>query len=162
MYCSKCGSEIANDARFCNVCGAENRPAGGNGPANQQVPPPNYTYQNAAAGNTMPRTEAQNKVFYILAYLGILFFLPLVACPESKTGRFHANQGLVLLLTGVAGQIVLGIIGLLLPWYLWTISSLLTFAWSICILVLVIIGMMNANKGLEKGLPVIGGIRLIK
>jgi hypothetical protein len=33
----------------------------------------------------------KNKTMAGLAYL--LFFLPLVACPDSPFGRFHANQG---------------------------------------------------------------------
>lgn len=35
-----------------------------------------------------------NKVWAVLAYLGILFFLPLVACKDSRFGKFHANQDL--------------------------------------------------------------------
>ena len=42
------------------------------------------------------------KVMSALAYLWILFFLPLVVCPDSKFGRYHANQGLVLLLAAVS------------------------------------------------------------
>ncbi|NLA78908.1 MAG: hypothetical protein GX845_05135, partial [Erysipelothrix sp.] len=34
----------------------------------------------------------KNKTMAGLAYL--IFFLPLVAAPESKFGKFHANQGL--------------------------------------------------------------------
>ena len=51
----------------------------------------------------------KNKVVSALAYLGILFFLPLVAAPESKSGKFHANQSLVILLFSVAGSIVFSI-----------------------------------------------------
>ena len=40
-----------------------------------------------------------NKVWAVLAYLGILFFLPLVACKDSRFGKFHANQGFALFLT---------------------------------------------------------------
>lgn len=43
--------------------------------------------------------DAQDaKIWSILAYFGILFFLPLVGVPNSAYGKFHANQGLILLI----------------------------------------------------------------
>ena len=43
--------------------------------------------------------DAQDaKIWSVLAYFGILFFLPLVAVPNSAYGKFHANQGLILLI----------------------------------------------------------------
>ena len=38
-----------------------------------------------------PEDIQKNKVISALSYLGILFFLPLVAAPESRFGKFHAN-----------------------------------------------------------------------
>lgn len=38
--------------------------------------------------------DAQDaKIWSVLAYFGILFFLPLVTVPNSAYGKFHANQG---------------------------------------------------------------------
>lgn len=42
-----------------------------------------------------PEDIQKNKVISALSYLGILFFLPLMAAPESRFGKFHANQSLV-------------------------------------------------------------------
>ena len=43
--------------------------------------------------------DAQDaKIWSVLAYFGILFFLPLVAVPNSAYGKFHANQGLILMI----------------------------------------------------------------
>ena len=50
----------------------------------------------------------KNKVMAGLAY--IIFFLPLIACPDSAFGRFHANQGLLLFIFGVVGSFLLGLI----------------------------------------------------
>ena len=47
-----------------------------------------------------------NKIISGLSYLGILFFLPLVAAPNSRFGKFHANQSLVLLISSVCVQIL--------------------------------------------------------
>lgn len=87
-----------------------------------------------------------------LSYL--IFFLPLVVCPESKYGRFHANQALLLLLASIAGNIVLGII----PVIGWVLLPI----YAIVILAFVVIGMLNGFGGKAKQLPVIGKFTLIK
>lgn len=54
-----------------------------------------------------------NKVFGILAYIGILFLVPLFAAKDSQYARFHTNQGLVLFIAevilNIAAKIVIGI-----------------------------------------------------
>ncbi|HHX86591.1 MAG TPA: hypothetical protein GX693_00250 [Firmicutes bacterium] len=94
----------------------------------------------------------KNKTMAGLAY--IIFFLPLVACPDSPFGRFHANQGLLLLILAVAGNIILTFLPLI-NLILWPIFSLF-------ILVLIIIGLVNGLGGKAKQLPLIGKFRLIK
>jgi uncharacterized membrane protein len=170
MNCTNCGKDLVTDAKFCDECGSpvvtakETAEATAQANTTQtatQTATQTYTTANASVNN-----EAQdNKVIFILAYLGILFFLPLVSCPNSKVGRFHANQGLVLLLAGIAGQIAVGILSgiiLAISWRLWAITSLLSFALGIALLALMIMGMVNANKGEQKPLPVIGKITIIK
>jgi len=90
----------------------------------------------------------KNKTMAGLAYF--IFFLPLIVCPDSRFGKYHANQGLVLFLLGIAGWIVLSFIPIL-GWIL-----------SILILVLLIMGLLNGLNGKVKELPVIGQIKLIK
>ena len=152
MHCTNCGKEVADNVKFCDGCGSPMPSGQGNAQQNYQRGP--------ATG------EAQdNKVIFILAYLGILFFLPLVSTPNSKVGRFHANQGLVLLLASIAGGIVVSILSaifLAISWRLWVIPSLLSWVWWLAIAALAIIGMMNANKGLQKPLPIIGKFTIIK
>ncbi|SET11263.1 Uncharacterized membrane protein [Natronincola peptidivorans] len=94
----------------------------------------------------------KNKTMAGLAY--IIFFLPLLACPDSKFGRYHANQGLLLLILGLAGSFVLGMI----PIIGWLILPL----FSIFVLVLGIIGLINGFNGKVKELPIIGKFRLLK
>lgn len=94
----------------------------------------------------------KNKTISGLAYF--LFFLPLVAAPESKYGKFHANQGLLLLILGFGGNIILGMI----PIIGWVIIPF----FSILVLVLGIMGLINGFGGKMKELPLIGKYRLIK
>lgn len=95
----------------------------------------------------------KNKGMAILAY--IIFFIPLLAAKESKFAMFHANQGLVLFLAAI----VINIVGSILPFIGWFI--ILPFGW-IAVLVLAIMGIVNASKGEMKPLPLIGGISIIK
>ena len=107
----------------------------------------------------------KNKAMGGIAYLWILFFVPLVACPESKYGRFHANQGLLLLITGFALMIVgwilsaifgfLGVFGAILVTLIWLAIWAANLA-------LTIIGLINGFSGKVKELPIIGKFRLIK
>lgn len=93
-----------------------------------------------------------NKWYGVLAY--IIFFLPLIACKDSEFGKYHANQGLDLLLLSIA----LNIVGAFIPilgWFIWAIGNVL-------VIVLFIIGILHAINGEMKPLPVIGEVRLIK
>ena len=94
----------------------------------------------------------KNKVMAGLDY--IIFFLPLIACPDSAFGRFHANQGLLLFIFGVVGSFLLGLIPII-GWILLPVLGLLT-------LVIGIIGLVNGLNGNAKELPVIGKFRIIK
>lgn len=100
-----------------------------------------------------PQDVEKNKVMAILAY--IIFFIPLIAARDSRFAMFHGNQGLVLFLAAV----VINIVGGIIPFIGWFI--ILPFGW-IAVLILAIIGIINASKGEMKPLPVIGGITIIK
>ncbi len=122
-------------------------PAMGNG-----SPP----FTGAAAGLD-PVDIEKNKVFAVLAYIGILFLVPLLAAKESPFARYHTNQGILLFLTAVG----LGIGGTILSFipFLGCIISL--GAW-ICILVLMVMGVINAISGKYKPLPLIGKYTILK
>lgn len=94
----------------------------------------------------------KNKGMAILAYF--IFFIPLLAAKDSKFAMYHANQGLMLLLTSIGVSIVLGIIPIL-GWFL-------ALFWPLVVLVLLVMGVINASKGEMKPLPVIGGYTILK
>ncbi len=107
-----------------------------------------------------PQDIEQNKVMGILAYLGILVLVPILAAKDSKFARYHANQGLVLCIA----EIVVSIIGSILaniPVIGW-ILSLLCWLINIALFILAIIGIVNAVNGRAKDLPIIGNIRILK
>lgn len=94
----------------------------------------------------------QGKTMAGLSYL--LFFLPLVACPESRYAKFHANQALLLLVTAIAGNVILGFIPVI-GWMLMPIFG-------ICVLALGIMGLINGFGGKAKRLPLIGKFTILK
>ncbi|MEL7602887.1 MAG: hypothetical protein AAGU77_07000 [Bacillota bacterium] len=114
-----------------------------------------------------PEDIQQNKTMAILAYF--IFFLPLLAAKESKFARYHANQGLVLLLAFIAVAIVSSIITSIIVAAMTfsglgalAIVGLLFTLVDIAIGVLGIIGIVNAAQGKVKPMPVLGSITIIK
>ncbi|MBO5226548.1 MAG: hypothetical protein J6B17_00510 [Ruminococcus sp.] len=111
---------------------------------------------------------ANNKVVCVLSYIPLLFWLPLVACNTSRYGKFHANQGLLLLLAnivlGIVGEIlgaILGGLGLI-GGFIGVIAAILGVIISIVLwavpLGLMVYGMVNTGQGKSKELPAIGGL----
>lgn len=100
---------------------------------------------------------ANNKIMAVLAYLGILFLVPLLAAKDSPFARFHANQGVLLFITNIAIYIIYFILLMVSP-MIGMIAGLLFIG----TLVLAILGIINAVKGEMKELPLIGKYRLIK
>ncbi len=123
---------------------------GGGGQLSPLAAGADYTDQFSAA------EVAEAKGMSILAYLGILFLVPMLAMPNNRYARFHSNQGLVLFIAW-AGLWVVQLIVSFIPfvryfaWLLWFVP-----------LVFMILGLVNAANGRAKTLPVIGNIQLLK
>ena len=108
-----------------------------------------------------------NKVFGILAYIGILFLVPLFAAKDSQYARFHTNQGLVLFIAevilNIAAKIVIGIFSVaslgLLAVPISIVLNLVVWAFSVGFMIL---GIVNACSGEAKELPVIGKITILR
>ena len=106
----------------------------------------------------------QNKVMAVLAYLGPLVLVPILAAKDSKFAKFHANQGLVLFICSIVYTAALFFISFIL----YSISDYLGFIVyilrlvNVAFLVLAILGIINAINGQAKELPVIGKIQLLK
>jgi len=111
-----------------------------------------------------PNDIEQNKVMAILAYLGILVLVPILAAPQSKFARYHANQGLVLAIGMIAWGIIYGILTsiftLISIWLGILFSWLLGLVW-IPSAVLAILGIINAANGKAKELPILGKFKIL-
>jgi uncharacterized membrane protein len=89
----------------------------------------------------------ENKVIAAIGYIGILCLIPLLAKKESKFAQFHGKQGLVLFIA----WIIIWVINII-PVLGWIIS----FVCSVLLLVLSIMGLINALSGKYWKLPFLG------
>jgi len=113
-----------------------------------------------------------NKGMAIIAYLGILFIIPLLTGDYKKSPflKFHTNQGFVLFLTAIALWIVWSIIWAIFirgiyysyAWGMWTLLSTLSWLLWLAILAFCVIGIINAVNGKMKPLPLIGKFVILK
>ncbi len=159
-YCKNCGTQVSGETRFCQSCGAPVAAGGGPEPARSRA----GTAGRAAAG---ANDAADNRMMAILAYIGFLVFIPIFAAKNSKFARYHSNQGLVLFIIELIYGIVVAIINSVMlfsfwQWGAWAVLSVVFGLVWILFAVLSILGILNAYRGVEKPLPLIGGIKILK
>jgi uncharacterized membrane protein len=153
-FCGKCGSEIKDGAQFCPSCGAS--------VAGKPVK------QAAQVGEVQADASdaEQGKVMSVISYIGILCLIPIITGDYKKSPfvKFHTNQGLVLCIADVAWWFVSFILGLILGrlWILSILWSLVGFAVWVGVIVLIVLGIINAVNGRMKPLPVIGKFEILK
>lgn len=144
-FCSNCGSNISDEATFCASCG---QPVGG---ANAQK---QYQYQGYAPKPTayIPETDEQdirdNSTLSLFCYLSIFgIILALVAKPESKYVKFHANQGICM-------NIFIMILSLcaIIPFLGWVAAGVGYIFTGVC----AIMGIVRACNGRMVPLPIFG------
>ena len=116
---------------------------------------------------------ARHKGISVCAYLGILVLIPLFGGRDSRFARFHANQGLALLIGLVAVYVLKWILWKSMwvwlagnpfepgvPWR-WIVFNWFFILVTLFFVVLAVIGITNVLRGEEKRLPLIGKIRLL-
>lgn len=169
-YCQYCGTELPDDTKFCPSCGKETS----NNEQKSQAADYQKKVEDAVQGfmNTPDETDcydandiSNNKVLAVLAYLGILIIVPLIAAPQSKFAKFHVNQGLVLLIASIIVNIATGIlstIAFFIAEIIGALVGLVSGVVGLVIFIFTIIGIVNAAQGKAKELPLIGKIRLFK
>lgn len=101
----------------------------------------------------------QNKAVSAVAYIPLLFLIPLLAAGNSSFARFHANQGLILtIFTGICA-VVTKLIGFIIGWIPvigWLIDKVVMSVLGIAVIAYIVIGIINAVQGKAKKLPLIG------
>ena len=95
-------------------------------------------------GNSLVSND--DKTFAVISYISILFLVGLLRKKNSAFVKFHAKQGMALF----AASLVVSILAAMLPFIGWTIIFPIG---NLVILVCMIIGMINASKGLYWKIP---------
>lgn len=188
-FCRNCGTQLEDNAAFCPACGtatsaqqaAAQQPeqqAAAQQPAQQAAPPQTEFVQpqvNSAAADAQ-----QNRGIAWLAYMGLLLLVPLFARKRSEYCKFHVKQGATLcaveIVYYITQAIIMAIVKAIFPGHVaygyftyyyqdsaaTIIFRLLFGAGSIFLLVLAIMGIVNAATGKQKKLPLIGQIPFIE
>jgi len=93
------------------------------------------------------KKQGKNTMMAVLAY--IVFFIPLLTdAKDDPFVKYHVRQGLMLLIAGVVAWLIINVLPI--------IGFLIAPILDIAIIVLLVIGIMNAINGVEKPLPFIG------
>ena len=100
--------------------------------------------------------DNNNKLYNVLSYLN-LWLIGLLVAPNDQDVKFHVNQGIILTIAWVAA----GILSFILA-FIPILGWILAFAIYVFIGVLAIMGIINAANGVQKELPLIGKIKILK
>ena len=163
-FCNKCGNQLPDGANNCPNCGA---PAGNTqqNTQNAQDFVNNMMNTNDTTSQFDPQDINNNKGMSVLAYIGFLFLVPLLACPNSKFARYHTNQGLVLFIFMVIFNVLSNVLTSILieisPMLVLIVSGVFGIL-TLLLCISALIGIIRAAKGQMKPLPIIGGIRILK
>ena len=147
-FCPNCGSKVDDGVAFCPNCGSKldvektTQKTDFSEDLKKLADTPDTTANYSAAD------IAENKGMAILCYLGILWLIPFLAKKDSPFVKYHLNQGLLVLILGIAVAIISWI-----PVVGW-LCGVVVFA-------LAIIGIVNVVNGKAQELPVIGKFKLL-
>ena len=120
----------------------------------EQQPAQENTESSAPAQTPVSSEIAEGKAFavlsYALSFIGIPFFIVPLIMRDNEFSLFHAKQCLILWLAGIVASVIGGILTLI------CIGVILLAVAAVFVLVLNIMGLINAVKGEQKPLPLIG------
>ena len=151
-YCSNCGAQLRGDVVFCPECGT--RVAGAQQPGGAAGQRHGFWQQRQQQQQYFdPADVADNRILAVFCYLGLFLLIPLLLKPDSAFVKYHANQGLALLLLSIASALVC-----IIPFLGRVVGGLGLLFCLICLL----IGAVNCLGGQAKPLPVIGVYTILR
>ena len=157
--CPNCGKEVQESMKFCIHCGAllpeskQQNQSGQSGASPKDNVWRKFMDTPDITDECDPADISRNTGLALLSYLSVLVLIPIFAGGESRFVRFHANQGLILLIASV-------LVGALrfVPFLGWILSRIGQLA----VLGYMILGIVNVVRGRARELPLIGQFVLIQ
>ncbi len=113
-------------------------------------PPPPPPPPPAGSSQEVEEGKAFAILSYVLSLIGLPFFLIPLIMRNNDFSLYHAKQTLMIWLVGIIGGVVSGILTFV------CIGVILAVVLAIGLLVLTIMGLINAAQGQQKPLPIIG------
>ncbi len=165
-YCNKCNVELEPERDSCPYCGTpvdttteQVSTAQATTETNNTADKIRSVFNTANTTDEFDPADIQaNKIIAILSYIGILVLVPILAANGSKFAKFHANQGLILLII----EFISGILTSMSMLFIQPIGFFAFLLWLLAFS-LSIIGIVNAASGNATELPLIGSsIKLLK
>ena len=107
------------------------------------------------------KEKEDGKLMAILAYLGILFVIPLLVSKENKYVMYHVEQGIALFISWIIVRIAFNLILDNILYHVVSVTipcggGILGSIGTLLLLILMIMGIMNAAGGKVAPLPLIG------
>lgn len=174
VFCARCGRKLSEGTKFCPGCGApvqgqraqplhaEGARRGTSQPSQAQSWE-TLSQAKDLSGEFQAEDIEQNKLMAVLSYFSLLVVLPILLAKESKYARFHANQGLILMIVTMGWQFASSMLTVAFSRFWWQMRFVLPFTGIVYILLLVlfVMGVANALSGKAKELPLIGKFRIL-
>ena len=149
-YCVKCGRQVEDSMNFLSVmwCTDSKKKRHIIHMSTVMVNIRRIRQSSAISENKLLKEEGTDRVLAVLAYLGLLVFVPILSGSKSEFVRFHANQGLVLFICSVLWNAL----NWILSRFVWfmdvgiiSLGDLLGIV-NLALVVLAIVGIVNACK----------------
>lgn len=168
MFCKECGAKLEKGTKFCSSCGTScgETKAKSTKKVTKELPKDEIL-------------EKDRKVFKIVSYLGLLWILGLFCGSKNDSKvRFHVGQGIILTIAIFAASIVVGILSLIIVSTCAEVSffgitagvnmigkvllAIIYIAYYGAWIFYTVLGIVNAAKGKENKLPLIGNLAFYK
>ena len=165
-YCLKCGAKLEEDDVICPFCGGETGGISRTKQLSDQITVDLRTllHSEDETDDMDPYELKAGRVPSVCAYLGPLLLIPILAGRKNDFTRFHANQGLVLLITMALSYISVKIAGWIfhfIPVAGEILAALVLALWGIAMAAYILDGIVHALRGRAKALPIIGKFRIL-
>lgn len=146
MYCKNCGAKLNDQDNFCLKC-AKGK--------SQDAFTIRYENSSYSADPSIVQKEPIDKLFCELAYIGTLFWLPLINRRKDNIARYCANQGLWILILSVIACWLIQLAGMIRDLFVGGVSNVLASGiYSFLFMIFIIFMLFLAFSGFKNAMAI--------